>query len=98
MIPLRGENTAAALVTGPRASLLLITTTEQTHELLISDTAELSTIKKRTVAIDTQAHEQLRRHRRVWEQKAILRRVYKEEFFARLLASRRPGGLSVEVG
>jgi hypothetical protein len=98
MIPLRGENTAAALVTGPRASLLLITTTEQTHELLISDTAELSTIKKRTVAIDTQAHEQLLRHRRVWEQKAILRRVYKEEFFARLLASRRPGGLSVEVG
>jgi SAM-dependent methyltransferase len=60
--------------------------------------AELSTIKKHTVAIDTQAQEQLLRHRRVWEQKPILRRVYKDEFFARLLASRKPDGLSVEVG
>ena len=50
------------------------------------------------MAIDTQAHEQLLRHRRVWEQKPILRRVYNDEFFARLLASRNPNGLSVEVG
>jgi SAM-dependent methyltransferase len=50
------------------------------------------------VAIDTQAQEQLLRHRRVWEQKPILRRVYNDEFFARLLAARRPDGLSVEVG
>jgi SAM-dependent methyltransferase len=50
------------------------------------------------VAIDTQAQEQLLRHRRVWEQKPILRRVYNDEFFARLLASRKPNGTSVEVG
>jgi SAM-dependent methyltransferase len=60
--------------------------------------AELSTIEKRTVAIDTQAQEQLQRHRRVWEQKPILRRVYNEEFFARLLSFRKPEGLSIEVG
>jgi SAM-dependent methyltransferase len=95
---LRRENAAPALVTGSRVSPLLITTIELSRELLSSASAELSTIKKRTVAIDTQAHEQLLRHRRVWEQKPILRRVYNEEFFARLLASRKPGGLSVEVG
>jgi SAM-dependent methyltransferase len=95
---LRRENGAAALVTGPRASLLLITTTEQSCELLVAGAVELSTIRKRTVAIDTQAHEQLLRHRRVWEQKPILRRVYNDEFFARLLASRNPNGLSIEVG
>jgi SAM-dependent methyltransferase len=50
------------------------------------------------VAIDTQAQEQLLRHRRVWEQKPILRRVYSEEFFARLLAFRKSGGPSIEVG
>jgi SAM-dependent methyltransferase len=50
------------------------------------------------VAIDTQAQEQLLRHRRVWDQKPILRRVYTDEFFARLLAFRKPGGLSIEVG
>jgi SAM-dependent methyltransferase len=60
--------------------------------------AELSTIKKRTVAIDTQAQEQLLRHRRIWEQKPILRHVYNDEFFARLLTFRKPGGISVEVG
>ena len=59
---------------------------------------ELSTIGKRTVSIDTQASEQLLRHRRLWEQKPILRRVYNEEFFARLLSFRAPGGLSLEVG
>jgi SAM-dependent methyltransferase len=92
------ENTTTASVTRPRASLLLITTTEQFRELLIPAFAELSTIKKRTVAIDTQAHEQLLRHRRVWEQKPILRRVYNDEFFARLLAARKQSGLSIEVG
>jgi SAM-dependent methyltransferase len=50
------------------------------------------------VAIDTQAQEQLLRHRRVWEQKPILRRIYNDEFFARLLAARKPSGISVEVG
>ena len=64
----------------------------------MSGAAELSTIEKRTVAIDTQAHEQLLRHRRVWERKTILRRVYNEEFFARLLSFRVPNGLALEVG
>ncbi|MGA2099346.1 MAG: class I SAM-dependent methyltransferase [Candidatus Acidiferrum sp.] len=50
------------------------------------------------MAQDTQAHEQLLRHRRVWERKPALRRVYQEEFFARLLSFRKPGGLSIEVG
>jgi SAM-dependent methyltransferase len=54
--------------------------------------------RNHTVAIDTQAHEQLLRHRRVWEQKPILRRVYKDEFFARLLAFRKQNGISIEVG
>ena len=59
---------------------------------------ELSTIEKRTVAIDTQAQEQLLRHRRIWERKPILRRVYNDEFFARLLSFRIPNGLALEVG
>ncbi|MGC1615565.1 MAG: methyltransferase domain-containing protein [Candidatus Acidiferrum sp.] len=50
------------------------------------------------MAIDTHAQDQLLRHRRVWEQKPILRRVYNQEFFARLLAFRKPKGLSLEVG
>lgn len=50
------------------------------------------------MALDTQAHDQLLRHRRTWEQKPILRRVYTEEFFARLLSFRQPNGLSLEVG
>jgi SAM-dependent methyltransferase len=95
---LRRENGATALVTGSRAGLFLITTIEQCRELLLQATAELSTIEKHTVAIDTQAYEQLLRHRRVWEQKPILRRVYNDEFFARLLASRKQDGISVEVG
>jgi SAM-dependent methyltransferase len=50
------------------------------------------------VATDTQAQEQLLRHRRIWEAKPILRRVYTDEFFARLLAHRNPGGVAIEVG
>ncbi len=64
----------------------------------MSACTELSTIGKRTVSNDTQAYEQLLRHRRVWERKPILRRVYTEEFFARLLSFRAPGGVSLEVG
>lgn len=47
---------------------------------------------------DTQAQEQLLRHRRIWERKPVLRRVYEEEFFARLLQHRNPSGPSIEVG
>jgi SAM-dependent methyltransferase len=50
------------------------------------------------VASDSQAHKTLLRHRGVWEQKPGLRRVYNEEFFARLLASRKAGGTCIEVG
>jgi len=50
------------------------------------------------VTADKQAQEQLLRHRRIWEQKPVLRRVYTEEFFARLLRYRNPSGVSVEVG
>jgi SAM-dependent methyltransferase len=50
------------------------------------------------VNTDTEALEVLLRHRRVWEQKPVLRRIYNEEFFARLLSSRTPGGISIEIG
>jgi SAM-dependent methyltransferase len=50
------------------------------------------------VPIETQAYEVLLRHRRVWQKKAVLRRIYNEEFFARLLSSRKPGGVCIEVG
>jgi SAM-dependent methyltransferase len=66
--------------------------------LLAPLSPKISTIKKRTVAIDTQAQEQILRHRRIWEQKPVLRHVYKDEFFARLLTFRKPSGISVEVG
>ena len=47
---------------------------------------------------EPQAEEQLQRHRRIWEAKPILRRVYSEQFFPRLLSVRVAGGISVEVG
>lgn len=50
------------------------------------------------MASDTQAHEQLLRHRRIWEQKLALRRIYNEEFFGRLVAQRKIDGVSIEVG
>lgn len=50
------------------------------------------------MATEPQAFEQLLQHRRVWEQKPVLRRVYNEKFFARLLSFRKPGGISIEVG
>ncbi|MGH9741200.1 MAG: methyltransferase domain-containing protein [Candidatus Acidiferrum sp.] len=71
---------------------------KQICEQLVCGAGKASTIKKQTVAIDTQAQEQLLRHRRVWEKKPVLRRVYNEEFFARLLSFRIQNGFSVEVG
>ena len=50
------------------------------------------------VTTETEAREVLRRHRRVWEQKPVLRRIYNEEFFSRLLSAKTSGGVSVEVG
>jgi SAM-dependent methyltransferase len=80
------------------ASTPLVTGRDHFASFASHDSSELSTIEKHTVAIDTQAQERLLRHRRVWEEKPILRRVYKDEFFARLLSFRRPDGLSLEVG
>ena len=50
------------------------------------------------VTTETEAQEVLRRHQRVWQQKPVLRRIYNEEFFSRLLSAKTPGGVSVEVG
>ena len=59
---------------------------------------EVSTIEAITVATDTKAQEQILLHRRIWEKKPILRRVYESEFFGRMAQQRKPGGLSIEVG
>ncbi|MCS6836492.1 MAG: class I SAM-dependent methyltransferase [Anaerolineae bacterium] len=40
----------------------------------------------------------LRDHRRVWAEKPILRRLYHEQFYARLLDARAPGSVNVEIG
>ena len=45
-----------------------------------------------------QTRDVFQRHRRAWERKPGLRRVYQEEFFSRLLASRKPAGVSLEIG
>jgi SAM-dependent methyltransferase len=50
------------------------------------------------VTTDREALEVLLRHQRVWEHKPVLRRIYNEEFFARFLSFRTPGGISIEVG
>ena len=50
------------------------------------------------MAVDTHAQEVFLRHRRVWQEKAILRRIYEQEFFSRLLAFRKPEGISIEAG
>lgn len=50
------------------------------------------------MASDTQALEQLLRHRNIWEQKPVLRRIYNDEFFARFVAQRKVNGFSIEVG
>jgi SAM-dependent methyltransferase len=49
------------------------------------------------MSIDAQAQEYFSKHRRVWEQKPVLQRIYNEEFFARLLSFRKEG-VSIEVG
>jgi SAM-dependent methyltransferase len=48
--------------------------------------------------VDTQAQEFLSRHRRVWEHKPVLRRIYNEEFFARLVSFQKKNGTCIEVG
>ena len=48
--------------------------------------------------MEREAQRLLAEHRRVWERKAALRRIYREEFFARLISFCQPGDISVEVG
>ena len=50
------------------------------------------------MTVDSDDREVLLRHRRVWDEKPVLRRIYNEEFFGRMLSFQKPGGLSVEVG
>jgi len=50
------------------------------------------------VVIDIQAQKQLLKHRQIWERKPLLRHIYREEFFARMLSYRQKEGLSLEVG
>jgi SAM-dependent methyltransferase len=50
------------------------------------------------VTIDNDVRAELLRHRCVWEQKPVLRRIYNEEFFGRMLSFRKPNGTSIEVG
>jgi SAM-dependent methyltransferase len=50
------------------------------------------------MTIDAQAQEYFSKHLRIWEQKPVLRRIYEEEFFARMLSHRKADGVSVEVG
>src|ERR1700737_3275254 len=50
------------------------------------------------VPTDFHAQQLLTNHRRVWRRKPALRRIYNEEFFARLISFRRPEGVSLEVG
>ena len=40
----------------------------------------------------------LQAHRRVWAQKPVLRRIYGEQFYARLLAHCSPGARTLEIG
>lgn len=47
---------------------------------------------------DKDAQRMLAEHRRIWQRKPTLRRIYREEFFARLISSCRQDGVSVEVG
>lgn len=48
--------------------------------------------------MEIQAQQQLLRHRQIWERKPVLRRIYREEFFARMLLHRKKEGPCVEVG
>jgi SAM-dependent methyltransferase len=48
--------------------------------------------------MDIQAQEQLLEHRQIWGRKPVLRRIYREEFFARMLLYRKKQGFCVEVG
>ncbi len=50
------------------------------------------------MTIDPHAREVFSRHRRIWEQKPVLRRIYNEQFFARLLSFRKKEGICIEVG
>src|SRR4029453_1026106 len=50
------------------------------------------------MAADKEQQRMLAEHRRIWHRKSTLRRIYRDEFFARLISSCRKHGVSVEVG
>lgn len=50
------------------------------------------------MTIDNNVRDVLLNHRRVWEEKPVLRRIYNQEFFGRMLSFRKTGGISIEVG
>src|SRR5215831_3856748 len=50
------------------------------------------------MVVDQEARGMLAEHRRIWQLKPTLRRIYREEFFARLILACRQQGVSVEVG
>lgn len=50
------------------------------------------------MASEPQAREQLFLHRRIWDEKPVLRHIYNGEFFARFVAQRKTDGFSIEVG
>ena len=50
------------------------------------------------MASDAEAQELFSKHRRVWQQKRVLQRIYGQEFFARIVSWRKKDGLCVEVG
>jgi SAM-dependent methyltransferase len=43
-------------------------------------------------------HDYLNEHRKVWQHKAVLRHLYREQFYELLLAKRSPGPRTLEVG
>lgn len=46
----------------------------------------------------TTDYEYLHRHRAVWSQKAVLRQIYRDQFYRRLLENRAPGMRALEIG
>lgn len=43
-------------------------------------------------------YDYLQEHRRVWSAKPVLQRIYREQFYCRILAARAPGQRTLEIG
>ncbi|MFL5735010.1 MAG: class I SAM-dependent methyltransferase [Chloroflexia bacterium] len=46
----------------------------------------------------TSDHDYIKQHRAVWRRKPILRRIYREQYYSRLLAQCPPDGSTLEIG